>query len=32
MSCGNDLDVKVIDHIIYTDAGYLSFADAGILI
>jgi DNA repair protein RadC len=31
MSCGNDLDVKIIDHIIYTDAGYLSFADAGIL-
>lgn len=31
MACGNELDVRVIDHIIYTDHGYLSFADAGIM-
>jgi DNA repair protein RadC len=31
MACGNELDVRVIDHIIYTDNGYLSFADAGML-
>ncbi|MEY3320890.1 MAG: hypothetical protein RLZZ417_473 [Bacteroidota bacterium] len=31
MACGNELDVRIIDHIIYTDNGYLSFADAGMI-
>lgn len=31
MACGDELDVRIIDHIIYTDNGYLSFADSGLL-
>jgi DNA repair protein RadC len=31
MACGKELDVRIIDHIIYTDNGYLSFADAGMI-
>lgn len=28
---GENLDIKVLDHIIVTEANYFSFADAGIL-
>jgi DNA repair protein RadC len=30
-SAGNFLDVPVLDHVIYTDHGYFSFADEGLL-
>ena len=28
---GNYLDVPVLDHVIFTDKGYLSFADEGLI-
>jgi len=31
LACGQDLDIQILDHLICTDTGYLSFADSGLL-